>query len=118
MSINGIPGSGLTTSLPQRTDPTRPNANSYGLVVNNGTRPPITVQDPAPQAATAAPHGAIPSQPPPGTDPVLWSVLSADERAFFARLGAMGPLTYGRVLNSQPASSMPALRGGRLDVKV
>ena len=31
-----------------------------------------------------------------GTDPALWSVLSGEERAFFAKAGAMGPLTYGR----------------------
>jgi hypothetical protein len=82
---------------------------------------PATVQAPrtltAPNAAQA-PAAAVPTQAPPGTDPELWSVLSADERVFFAKLGAMGPLTYGRVLSQSQQSSVPAARGGRLDVKV
>jgi hypothetical protein len=78
---------------------------------------------PAPRIVNA-PNGAstaaatLPTQPPPGTDPELWSVLSADERVFFAKLGAMGPLTYGRVLSQVQQPSVPGARGGRLDVKV
>ena len=74
----------------------------------------------APAAPNAVPASAtgLPVQAPPGTDPELWNVLSADERAFFAKLGAMGPLTYGRVLSQSQPSSLPAARGGRLDVKV
>jgi hypothetical protein len=60
---------------------------------------------------------ALPVQPPPGTDPELWSVLSADERGFFAKAGAMGPLTYGRMTTAQAAPTVPALRGGRLDIR-
>jgi len=55
---------------------------------------------------------------PPGTDPALWSVLSSDERAHFAKVGAMGPLTYGRMLNDMKSGQIPSSRGGRLDVKV
>lgn len=52
---------------------------------------------------------------PPGTDPALWSVLTADERAYFERVQALGPITYGP--NSSPAA--PAARvGGRIDLKV
>ena len=68
----------------------------------------------APQAATAA----VPTQAPNGTDPELWNVLSSEERVFFAKLGAMGPLTYGRVLSQAQQPSAPSARGGRLDVKV
>ena len=74
--------------------------------------------------ATTAPNGVqpavpqVPVQAPVGTDPELWSVLSADERVFFAKLGAMGPLTYGRVLSQAQQPAMPVTRGGRLDVKV
>jgi hypothetical protein len=53
---------------------------------------------------------------PAGTDPELWKVLSADERAYFAKVGAMGPLTYGRVVDS--SRNVPSVRGGRLDVKI
>jgi hypothetical protein len=96
-----------TTSLPDaRVDPRQaPN----GL---QAPRVPL-----APNAAQA-PAAAVPTQAPPGTDPELWSVLSADERVFFAKLGAMGPLTYGRVLSQAQQSPVPAARGGRLDVKV
>ena len=72
----------------------------------------------APKAGTAAAATqALPATPPPGTDPALWSVLTQDERSYFAKLGAMGPLTYGRVLSGQMAPTTPNVRGGRLDVK-
>jgi hypothetical protein len=80
---------------------------------SRGPRAPVApVRPNKPQAVS----GALPLHAPPGTDPELWQVLSEDERAYFARLGAMGPLTYGRVLTQQP--SAPIVRGGRLDVKV
>jgi hypothetical protein len=47
----------------------------------------------------------------------LWSVLSGEERAFFAKAGAMGPLTYGRAIREMTGVQPPAARGGRLDVK-
>ncbi len=60
-------------------------------------------------------QSSLPASAPPGTDPELWSVLTGEERAFFARVGTMGPLTYGR-MTAAPAAS-PSMRGGRLDVK-
>jgi hypothetical protein len=86
-------------------------------------RAPATVPSPHPLTAPASPNGthttpaAVPPQAPPGTDPELWNVLSAEERVFFAKLGAMGPLTYGRVLSQAQQAPPPAARGGRLDVK-
>ena len=69
--------------------------------------------------ADAKPPQGVPVEPPPGTDPALWSVLSGEERAFFAKAGAMGPLTYGRALQDMKTTSqLPASRGGRLDVKI
>jgi hypothetical protein len=53
---------------------------------------------------------------PAGTDPALWSVLTSDERAFFAKSAALGPLTYGRIKSELPTSA-PASRGARLDVR-
>ena len=55
------------------------------------------------------------SHPPPGTDPMLWSVLTAEERSFFARARSMGQITYGP---GSRASDAGIPRGGRLDVKV
>lgn len=60
-------------------------------------------------------QSSLPVAAPPGTDPELWSVLTGEERAFFARVGTMGPLTYGRM--TAPPAASPSMRGGRLDVK-
>ena len=63
-----------------------------------------------------------PAEPPAGTDPALWSVLTGEERAFFAKSAAMGPLTYSRIsagvnaLQGNPAPTGAAI-GGRLDVR-
>lgn len=54
---------------------------------------------------------------PDGVDQELWSVLTKDERSFFVKAGAMGPLTYGRFSAAQGATPAPMLRGGRLDIK-
>jgi hypothetical protein len=78
-----------------------------------------------PIAGAAAPAGAPAAEPPAGTDPELWSVLTGDERAFFARAASTGPLTYGRIsagvhaLQGNPLAGAPlaGARGGRLDVR-
>jgi hypothetical protein len=95
------------------------------LPVRDGVRPqvqqpamPIVIPTAKP-AAGAATKGtqSVPVEAPEGTDPALWSVLSSDERAFFAKAGAMGPLTYGRAIREMTGVQPPAARGGRLDVK-
>jgi hypothetical protein len=58
----------------------------------------------------------LPHQAPPGTDPNLWSVLTAEERGFFARAQAMGPVTYGR--SNGNGTEPPLQRGSRIDVRV
>ena len=72
-----------------------------------------------PQQSLATPTSALPAEAPPGTDPALWSVLTSDERAYFAKAAASGPLTYGRVAAgiNPMAQAAPAVRGGRLDVR-
>ncbi|MDQ6827240.1 MAG: hypothetical protein M3081_00055 [Gemmatimonadota bacterium] len=94
--------------------------------VDTGVARPATTN--VPQAQPALPQGpktgaaagvnALPVEAPKGTDPELWSVLSQSERQFFARAGAMGPLTYGRIMTANHAPPPPVARGGRLDVKV
>lgn len=88
------------------TDRTR--TQPIGIPTAPGVRAP---------AAAAATQASLPVEPPAGTDPELWSVLTAEERGFFAKLGAMGPLTYGRVL-AESRGDVPSVRGGRLDLKV
>jgi hypothetical protein len=107
---------GVQPNRPQQ--PANPSAPDSRIDQRRG---PGTVPAPAPAHtpnATPPAGAAVPTQAPPGTDPELWSVLSAEERVFFAKLGAMGPLTYGRVLSQAQQAPVPAARGGRLDVKV
>jgi hypothetical protein len=108
---------GVQTNRPQQPATPSPDARidqRHAPATVPGLRPTQ-----APNAAPgAAPSAALPTQAPPGTDPELWNVLSAEERVFFAKLGAMGPLTYGRVLSQAHQPSAPSARGGRLDVKV
>jgi hypothetical protein len=92
-----------------------------GDVRAGGELAPAEPQRPAwPVAEVHSPHAAVPqpaaAQAPPGMDPALWSVLTAEERAFVGRLGARGPLTYGRMTEPmQPHAA--GTRGGRLDVR-
>jgi hypothetical protein len=85
-----------------------------------GGRVAIPARTPA--AATAvglALPGDISSTAPPGTDPALWKVLTAEERAFFARAQVMGRLTYGPGSpGSLQAAPEALVRGVRLDVRV
>lgn len=57
----------------------------------------------------------VPAEAPAGTDPMLWSVLTTEERSFFARARSMGQLTYGPGTRNH-ATSLPT--GGRIDVRV
>jgi hypothetical protein len=62
---------------------------------------------------------AVPVQAPVGTDPALWSILTTEERAFFARQATSGPLTYLKVMMPDtPSMATVAARGHRIDVRV
>ncbi len=121
MSLNGINNNPLLSSLgplvrPGATQTVNPGAanttrpapeRAYGI----GERAPVTAR---PTIASAP--SAVPAQAPAGTDPALWNVLTTEERAFFSKSAALGPLTYGKIKNATlPAP--PAMRGGRLDVR-
>lgn len=116
MSINGV-GGPYGTIRPQVPGAARTDAAS---AQRSGTaQRAVAPAAPAAQkvTATATLSQSVAAAAPQGTDPELWSVLTQDERAYFAKLGAMGPLTYGRVLSGQMAPTTPNVRGGRLDVK-
>ena len=120
MSIYGIRGSIAGTTAPAGA----PGTTGSGAAAARTERRPVAPQS-APLALPAAPGmarthaapAAVPALPPPGTDPDLWNVLSNDERTYFAKLGAMGPLTYGRVLSGHVQPQQAVSRGARLDVK-
>jgi hypothetical protein len=123
MSINGM-GSALPNLVPQRPDA----AASAAQVAEQRARTGLAPQAPAPVTTPASSIRIVPGAPanvasakaPEGTDPKLWSVLTSEERAFFAK-ASNGPLTYSRLTNpnrtSGPTPSM-SIRGGRVDVRV
>src|SRR5581483_10929750 len=110
MSIDGIGGSNI--QRPGTQFPVRDNTRAPGQ------KPATQIAPQTQTPANAKPAQAVPAEPPPGTDPALWSVLSGEERAFFAKAGAMGPLTYGRAFSEMKSAQPPVARGGRLDVKI
>lgn len=115
MSIYGISNNGAGgINRPQL--PVRDNRTPAQRPAPAGV--PASVPQQTPAAGRSASLAGVPAEPPPGTDPALWSILSGEERAFFAKAGAMGPLTYGRAFSEMKAAQMPASRGGRLDVKI
>lgn len=131
MSISGVTNP-LTTGLGAIGRPLTPPAGSPGSAGIAGTRPGVArpAGTPAtPASRTTSPLGAapasLPAEAPAGTDPELWSVLTSEERTFFAKSTASGPLTYGRIaagvqaLQGGSAANAfgAAARGGRLDVR-
>ena len=71
----------------------------------------------APIAGQGAAQGSLPAEAPQGTDPTLWSVLTTEERNFFAKTAALGPLTYSRIKAVTHPAPPVAARGVRLDVR-
>ncbi|MDH5590089.1 MAG: hypothetical protein OEZ65_01550 [Gemmatimonadota bacterium] len=113
MTINGISNAyGTPTVLPGLRRPAGTEE-----APQQGRSP--SVQTPAEAIhQTAAPRRAAPSlsaQAPEGTDPALWSVLTSEERTFFARARSMGPLTYGP---GRGGATPGGIVGGRVDLRV
>jgi hypothetical protein len=84
-------------------------------------------QLPPPRHATPSPAvevGAVAGQErpesrpadavPAGSDPALWAILTSEERSFFVRQAALGPLSYGPG-RTAPAPDAPV--GQRVDVR-
>ena len=129
MSISGV-NNPLTNGLGSIGRPLAPP--SLGGPGTPGARDAVVARPTATPTATrtAAPLGGaqatLPTEAPAGTDPELWGVLTSQERAFFAKSSASGPLTYGRVAagvqalqgNTAAANAFgAAARGARLDVR-
>jgi len=124
MSVNGInnspllPNYGATRSNAAATQ----NANQNTRTQNTGAQgaqqgaKSAALKPQTPIAGQGTPQSVVPAEAPAGTDPTLWSVLTTDERNFFAKTAALGPLTYSRIKAvSNPVP--PAARGVRLDVR-
>ncbi len=112
MSIQGIHGYGLPGFIPTRP---RPGGAEELATDTAPAHAPEHAPARQPTASGAAGQGALAAEAPQGTDPALWNVLTSEERAFFARARAMGPLTYGPGASSDaPGVSL----GGRIDLRV
>jgi hypothetical protein len=127
MSINPLNGSLPSLGSLTRSENSKPatdrahgnNANgipSHGVDRANATLARVPLKPQAPIAGQTAAQNAVPAEAPAGTDPSLWSVLTTEERNFFAKTAAMGPLTYGRI-KAESNAAPPSARGVRLDVR-
>ncbi len=126
MSINGITNSPLLPNLgATRAEQARTqNAGQTGLdragVATQQARTAANANALKPQtpiAGQGAAQSVVPAEAPAGTDPSFWSVLTTEERNFFAKTANLGPLTYGRFKAATDPQTPPAARGVRLDVR-
>ena len=119
MNVNGLPAS-LQSLLSAREQAQVRRPDTHGPAATQTQRTETTAA-PAPaltQAAPAPSNATLSAQPPEGTDPALWSVLTSDERAFFSRVVTSGPLTYSKMTAARNSTAaMPAIRGGRIDFR-
>jgi len=112
MSIQNL-GAVYGPPIPTPRDPEEVPGSGSGKLQETleqaGSGPRETTAPPTPTPS----H--LPQEAPPGTDPGLWSVLTAEERAYFAQAAERGPLTYGP--NKLGLAEIGLERGGRLDVR-
>lgn len=122
MTIHGLPSPIHDPRADRATRADDRNANTVRdqATAASTSRPlPATPNDVAPTRATGRLNTTVPVEAPPGTDPALWSVLTTEERAFFAKASAQGPLTYTKLMAPQTPAPAPAMpRGSRMDVRV
>ena len=126
MSINGITNPLLANlgaiSRPDSARPDATRATTDRLQPSgpgrSGALAPVrpALKPQMPIAGVGTSQQVVPAEAPPGTDPMLWSVLTTDERNFFAKSASLGPLTYSRV-KAAGNPTPPSARGVRLDVR-
>jgi hypothetical protein len=114
MSLNGVGGIPATILRPQ--EPARQRVEQERTPAAAPTQAQ-TVAKPQTTGLLAPRQEALSAEAPAGTDPELWQVLTPQERAHFAKMTAMGPLTYGAATRSTAPGETPLGRGGRLDVR-
>jgi hypothetical protein len=114
MSLNGVGGIPATILRPQEA--VRPRVEQERTPGAAATQAQ-TIAKATTTGLLAPRHEGLPAEAPEGTDPDLWQVLTPQERAYFAKMTAMGPLTYGAASRSSAPGETPLARGGRLDVR-
>lgn len=126
MSVNGINHSAplVSPAAVGRTDVNRNAPRDQAGMARSAdgrvrSESVSTLKSQQPLTGAAAPtQAAVPPEAPAGTDPTLWSVLTTEERNFFAKTAALGPLTYSRIKAASTSNTAPPSRGVRLDVRV
>jgi hypothetical protein len=114
MSINGILGGAGRIGLPAERPIEAPGGRE--ATPARPQSPPVPPPAVAPPESLGMDSPTLPVEAPAGTDPELWSILTTEERAFYARSHTLGPLTYGRDESHSSRESIG--RGGRLDLRV
>lgn len=123
MSINGInstpllPNLGATRSDAARTSQAGVNSQQGLAQARTANANANALKPQTPIAGQGAAQSTVPAEAPAGTDPAFWSVLTTEERNFFAKTANLGPLTYSRFKEATAAQTPPAARGVRLDVR-
>lgn len=116
-SIGSRPTVATPASSPARPAETPGSASGGANETATTSTTQRTVADAIKSDAAARAAAVNSTQAPDGVDQDLWSVLTKDERSYFVKAGAMGPLTYGRFSSGQGPTQAPLVRGGRLDIK-
>jgi hypothetical protein len=111
MAIDGIQGGAGRIHLPMERGIDRAAERRAPATGTTGTGAPARES-----AGLGLEPGVLPKEAPPGTDPELWSVLTTEERAYYARAQALGPLTYRP--GAANAAREAVGRGGRIDIRV
>ena len=122
MKINNVPTPVIPDARTARTDanlPSQPGRAGAAPLRNAPARPaPRPPSAPEPRLTTLQPNADANVIAPAGTDPKLWSILTSEERSYFAKSAAQGPVTYARVMmGAQDTTLSPAMRGLRLDIR-
>ncbi|MFI5309600.1 MAG: hypothetical protein ACHQQ3_00085 [Gemmatimonadales bacterium] len=120
MSITGI-SSTIRDVIAQRPDQSAAREPDQQQPASAAWRRPVSPKPVAANATAARQvRAALEPQAPEGTDPALWSILTHEERSFFANRASSGPLTYTKVMMPDYArtAAAPAMRGGRVDIRV
>ena len=115
MNVNGLPSS-LQSLLSAREQLQRPDATA--TAASQAQRAATAAASAKAVTTATSANAQLTAQPPAGTDPALWSVLTSEERAFFSRAVTSGPLTYSKMAAATSrAAAMPSIRGGRIDFR-
>ncbi len=111
-SLGGLYGPSIVTPRPTREEGSGDAVRQPRV----DTPAPREVERKAGSAGASASARELPLEAPSGTDPDLWSVLTSEERRYFAQARSMGPVTYGK--SNLGLAELGLKRGGRLDVRV